>query len=89
MSRDVPVAGDRLPDSIRMLAPGAVTGMIDSTAVVDSILSQADSVPVRKSRIRRDKVDLDAQVVFSSKDSMVLVGGRTTYMYGEASVDYG
>ena len=63
MSRDVPVAGDRLPDSIRMLAPGAVTGMIDSTAVVDSILSQADSVPVRKSRIRRDKVDLDAQVV--------------------------
>jgi len=89
VSRDVPVAGDRLPDSIRMLAPGAVTGMIDSTAVVDSILSQADSVPVRKSRIRRDKVDLDAQVVFSSKDSMVLVGGRTTYMYGEASVDYG
>ena len=78
MSRDVPVAGDRLPDSIRMLAPGAVTGMIDSTAVVDSILSQADSVPVRKSRIRRDKVDLDAQVVFSSKDSMVLVGAPPT-----------
>lgn len=53
------------------------------------VVSPVDSVPVRKSRIRRDKVDLDAQVVFSSKDSMVLVGGRTTYMYGEASVDYG
>lgn len=52
--------------------------------------SDSTSLPTpRQSKIRREKVDLDAQVVFSSKDSLILVGNRTTYMYGDANVDYG
>lgn len=50
---------------------------------------RGDSVPRRPSRIRREKVDLDHQVVFESKDSMVMVGRNMTYMYGEGQIDYG
>ncbi len=90
VSRDLPVPVASSPDSVPLVAPGDSRALADSVPTPPSgVVSPVDSVPVRKSRIRRDKVDLDAQVVFSSKDSMVLVGGRTTYMYGEASVDYG
>ncbi len=90
VSRDLPVPVASSPDSVPLVAPGDSMALADSVPTPPSgVVSPVDSVPVRKSRIRRDKVDLDAQVVFSSKDSMVLVGGRTTYMYGEASVDYG
>lgn len=41
------------------------------------------------SRIRREKVDLDNQVVFSSADSMVIIGRSNMYMYGDGQVDYG
>ncbi|MDE6582139.1 MAG: LPS-assembly protein LptD, partial [Duncaniella sp.] len=40
-------------------------------------------------RIVRSKVDLDNKVEFSSKDSLVLVGTDSAYMYGESSVTYG
>lgn len=40
-------------------------------------------------RIVRTKVDLDNKVEFSSKDSLVLVGTDSAYMYGESSVTYG
>jgi lipopolysaccharide assembly outer membrane protein LptD (OstA) len=43
----------------------------------------------KPSKIRRQKVDLDAPVVFSSKDSMVLVRRDSAYMYGTGSVKYG
>lgn len=35
------------------------------------------------------KVDLDNQVVFSSQDSMILLGRNTALMYGEGKVNYG
>ncbi len=44
---------------------------------------------IRPSRIRRVKVDLDNQVVFSSQDSMVMVRQDSTYMYGKGKVTYG
>ena len=44
---------------------------------------------VKGSRIRRTKADLDNQVVFSSKDSMIMVGREMTYMYGDGQIDYG
>ena len=49
---------------------------------------RTDSTGEHKSLIRRQKVDLDAQVNFASKDSMILIGKQTTYMYGDATVDY-
>ena len=45
--------------------------------------------PARPSRIRRTKVDLDNQVTFNSKDSMVLIGRSNMFMYGDGQVDYG
>ena len=50
---------------------------------------RADTTAKRPSRIRREKVDLDNQVVFNSKDSMVMIGRNTVYMYGDGTVDYG
>ncbi len=59
-------------------------------AAADSLAVVSDSLrPPRQSKIRRQKVDLDNQVVFSSADSMILIGRQTTYMYGDGKVDYG
>ncbi|MDE6490274.1 MAG: hypothetical protein K2L49_03855, partial [Muribaculaceae bacterium] len=68
--------------------------MSDSTAfaVGDSVhnyVTAVDTMPKPVSRIRREKVDLDNQVQFESKDSMVLIGKSTSYMYGDAKVTYG
>lgn len=67
-----------------------------SQAVPDSTLwANADSVPaivadsVKPSRISRVKVDLDSPVEFSAKDSLVLIGQNSVYMYGDSKVDYG
>ena len=61
-----------------------------SDTIADTIVLERDSaVAAHSSRIRRQKVDLDAQVVFSSKDSMLLVGRDSAFMYGDAKVDYG
>ncbi len=98
ISRDRQAVEHSAPSAEMPSTPEADTALSgDTIAAQDSIPSDSlrisneyiGSVAPRPSRIRRDKVDLDAQVVFSSKDSMVLVGRRTTYMYGEASVDYG
>lgn len=75
---------------------------ISSSAIELSDTTAADSISLRPtatastpaenakpSRIRREKVDLDNQVVFSSADSMVLVGRSSMYMYGDGQVDYG
>lgn len=70
---------------------------VDSAVmVVDSLSSITDSLHLMrsdttapKSRIRRMKVDLDNQVVFSSQDSMILMGQNTAYMYGDGKVTYG
>lgn len=42
-----------------------------------------------RSRIRRQKVDLDNTVVFNSSDSMIIIGRNHTYMYGKGHVTYG
>ena len=79
-------------DSV-IVAVDSVSG--SSLAVADSVvadtmaLAAADAMPQRPSRIRREKVDLDNQVVFSCADSMVMIGRKMTYMYGDGKVDYG
>ncbi|MCM1354884.1 MAG: hypothetical protein NC212_00590 [Staphylococcus sp.] len=47
------------------------------------------SAPEKSSKIVRTKVDLDNAVDFSAKDSMVLKGRNTAYMYGSSQVEYG
>ena len=59
---------------------------------VDSIVKKESVAPIdttQKSRIRRVKVDLDNQVVFSSQDSIVMTGDNRVYMYGKGAVTYG
>lgn len=56
-----------------------------------SVGQQGDSLSsdTTRSRIRRQKADLDNQVIFSCADSMVMVGRKMTYMYGDGKIDYG
>lgn len=59
---------------------------------VDSDSLSAALLPLdlpHKSRIRREKVDLDNVVTFSAKDSMIMLGRNTAFMYGDAKLDYG
>lgn len=89
------VGGEVVADSIPGLSVDSLR--VDSLRGTDAFSSvepgdaagRGDSVPRRPSRIRREKVDLDHQVVFESKDSMVMVGRNMTYMYGEGQIDYG
>ena len=89
------VGGEVVADSIPGLSVDSLR--VDSLRGKDAFSSvepgdaagRGDSVPRRPSRIRREKVDLDHQVVFESKDSMVIVGLNMTYMYGEGQIDYG
>jgi hypothetical protein len=89
------VGGEIVADSISGLSVDSLR--VDSLRGKDVLSSvepgdaagRGDSVPRRPSRIRREKVDLDHQVVFESKDSMIMVGRNMTYMYGEGQIDYG
>ena len=84
------------------LSPTDSTIKIDSTgnvlrrtliSEVDSDSLAAASLPLYQPRpiqkIQRRKVDLDNIVRFSAKDSMVMRGQNSAFMYGEAHVDYG
>ncbi|MDE5810788.1 MAG: LPS-assembly protein LptD [Muribaculaceae bacterium] len=59
---------------------------------VDSIAPANRVTPAtapKPSKIRRQKVDLDATVNISSADSMVMIGRNNIYLYGNSKVDYG
>ncbi len=70
----------------------------DSLPVNDSLIvsppdtmanASTDSVVAPRSRVVRDKVDLETAVEFTSKDSMLIIRRDSAYMYGEGSVKYG
>lgn len=63
-------------------ALGGYAAEADTTGMV-----LADTIA--PSRIRRQKVDLDNQVVFQSSDSMILIGRNRAIMYGSGQVTYG
>ncbi len=73
-------SADTVDSTLTLPGVGAYPGASADT-VIDSIR--------RPSRIRRQKVDLDAQVQFSATDSMILVGQNQAYMYGDGKVTYG
>lgn len=87
-----------------VIAPdGVAMPLVDSLPLVDSVTMAVDTPPsmtdsllavspdtvARQSKIRRMKVDLDNQVVFSSQDSMIMMGQNSAYMYGDGKVAYG
>lgn len=72
------------------------TAAVDNNPRLDSML-RAERLARERARgpvtngglIRKEKVDLDAQVVFSSKDSLILVRRDSAMMYGSSNVQYG
>lgn len=58
----------------------------DSASVFARKTLTIDSV---RTRLRREKVDLDYPVAFSAKDSMILVGKTSAFMYGNGEITYG
>jgi len=64
-----------------------IPAAVPKQVTLDSLPSDAPaSAP---SRIVRRKVDLDNAVVFNAKDSMILVGRDSAYMFGASNVKYG
>lgn len=81
-------------DSLGIDSLGADTFGLDtlshkSGGVADTAATDTVAAPAKRSLIVREKVDLDAPVVFSSKDSMLIIRRDSAFMYGEASVQYG
>lgn len=77
---EIPAVLDALPtDSDSVLAiPADPSKAIDSAVASD-----------KTSRMRYVKSDLDAPVVFSSSDSMLIIRRDSAFMYGSGSVTYG
>ncbi|MDE6480731.1 MAG: LPS-assembly protein LptD [Muribaculaceae bacterium] len=44
---------------------------------------------IAMTRISREKVDLENGVTFSAKDSVVLLGNKLAFLYGDGEVEYG
>lgn len=91
-----------IPDSIPLIAD-STQSLSDSTVInlsdtlpslsrdsanTDTI-TRKPSASERKSRLRNEKVDLDAAVVFSSSDSMIIIRRDSAMMFGSSAVTYG
>ncbi len=63
--------------------------MVTDTARRTRLSRRRIEAPGATSKIVRSKVDLDNNVDFTAKDSMILVGRDQAYMYGESHVEYG
>ncbi len=91
-----------LPDSVISLE---VDSLLADSLPADSLGRHRPVAPVSENRRRlsrrrieapqtgvrivRDKVDIDNQVDFSARDSLILVKRDTAFMYGESKVTYG
>lgn len=77
-------------DSLTTLTDSLPTERTD-TIVSDSADFKSREIPrpMSTSRIRREKVDLDAAVQFSSSDSMIIIRQDSAMMYGQGAVNYG
>lgn len=70
--------------------------IVEKSAIMPVSSNDADSIsqefvtPVDTfSRFIKRKVDLDNEVTFTAKDSLVLIGRNQAHMYGASSIDYG
>ncbi len=68
--------------------------VVNSPVVEDSVNRSATDTlgsnkPAPRSRIRREKVDLENAVKITSTDSMIMIGRDKAFVYGKANVEYG
>lgn len=81
------LAADTAASTITFVAPDSL--FADTPAAAAAMPVRAGSAPAGTSRMVRKKVDLDAPVVFSSSDSMIIIRRDSAFMYGNGSVTYG
>ena len=81
------LAADTAASTITFVAPDSL--FADTPAAEAAMPVRAGSAPAGTSRMVRKKVDLDAPVVFSSSDSMIIIRRDSAFMYGNGSVTYG
>lgn len=78
------------PDSNAVDTSADIFEPVDTQKVMPGEqLPKVTDEPEKPSRIVRRKIDLDNRVVFSSADSMILIGRDSAYMYGSGNVQYG
>lgn len=82
------VAESVVNHSVSPAAPA--DSILPADTLTDSEILALDSMPPapRKSRIVREKVDIDNAVDFAAKDSLVMMGQNSAFMYGASSVKY-
>ncbi|MDE6380867.1 MAG: LPS-assembly protein LptD, partial [Muribaculaceae bacterium] len=82
-----------LPDQLMSDSIGAAGAETDSiTAVETEEFEETDTIENDRTgmtRINREKADLENGVAFSAKDSVVLIGNKLAYFYGNGEVEYG
>ena len=82
-------------DSVSVTDIAEVASKTDSLSTTPNIknVEKTESVAIAQkprigSKIVRQKVDIEAPVDFAAKDSLVMMGQNTAYMYGDAKVKY-
>ncbi len=64
----------------------------DDDTEEDIEIEETDSIDDDRkamTRINREKVDIDNSVTFSAKDSVILLGNKLAYLFGDGEVEYG
>lgn len=88
VSADTVLLHDSLPpldgDSVRRYKPRRNRPSSDST-----FWSSDSATRGGLTKIRRDKSDINTEVTFSAKDSLLLIGQNNAYLYGGSDVKYG
>lgn len=79
------------PDSSKFPPPDNNVPIIiaDDSLPGDSLAFVAASPVPKAQRVKYVKTDLDAPVIFSSQDSMLIIGRDSAFMFGTGSVKYG
>ncbi|MDE5850464.1 MAG: LPS-assembly protein LptD, partial [Muribaculaceae bacterium] len=91
--RDSISAGRVLNDTISQLLSDRTAIGVDSVTFVETDdIEETDSIDDDReivTRINREKVDIDNSVTFSAKDSVILLGNKLAYLFGDGEVEYG
>ena len=69
------------------MAERTLVSEVDSDSIASLPLWNPEAKPTQL--IRREKVDLDNVVNFTAKDSMIMIGQNSAYMYGDGVITYG
>ena len=77
-------------DSLAIPVDRVVPAILSRDTIEGESLLAVPAAPVAKaSRVKYVKTDLDAAVNFSAKDSMLIIGRDSAFMYGSGNVTYG